>query len=263
MRSHRWFANGTAVLLAACSLWIASAASAELLLIDDFNDGNDDGWTRYDYTQSDPWGPGSFDASSGRYALETQGTVTGEFKGLLTAVWDASENPFFSNGYLRATARSNAPQSNPWLALRTGVGDDDPFYAFGGDTATGRFFIDTGVEARFFGGRAPFIFQQDEDWVFEAGVVDQPGGVLLSLKVWKPGDPIPAAPQLTWFDATPLPPNVFQLGTWVPRGGSKTSATFDDVYFRGVPEPSTLGLLGLAAAIGLRRTSRRRLPSVR
>ena len=56
------------------SVWITSA-SAETILIDDFSDGNDAGWTRIDSNAGQAWGPGTFDASSGAYQLGTTGEV--------------------------------------------------------------------------------------------------------------------------------------------------------------------------------------------
>ncbi len=42
-----------------CVVGLASSGEvfATTILVDDFNDGNDDGWTRYDSTTTDPWGP--------------------------------------------------------------------------------------------------------------------------------------------------------------------------------------------------------------
>ena len=39
-------------------------STTQIILIDDFNDGNDDGWSHFVLPQEDaPWGPGIFDAT--------------------------------------------------------------------------------------------------------------------------------------------------------------------------------------------------------
>ncbi len=45
------------------------------ILIGDFNDGNDDGWTHWDNLPVDSGGPGPgiFDASSGKYHIQSTG----------------------------------------------------------------------------------------------------------------------------------------------------------------------------------------------
>jgi hypothetical protein len=78
MRSHRWFANGTAVLLATCALWASSAAQAQYFR-DDFEDGSiADGvpatWKRY----APPFDQGEIEVLDGSLVLTplTSGTPT-------------------------------------------------------------------------------------------------------------------------------------------------------------------------------------------
>jgi hypothetical protein len=107
------------------------------------------------------------------------------------------------------------------------------------EPASGQFFIDGDAGLHLFGGFGNLVFRPGDDWLFEAGIVDQDASVQLSFKVWKLGDAEPAQPQLIVVDDTPLPPNYFQLGGWVPQAGSLTDVTFDDVHFRAIPEPSS------------------------
>ncbi|MCA9262338.1 MAG: hypothetical protein KDA60_00755 [Planctomycetales bacterium] len=201
------------------------------ILIDNFNDGNDDGWIRLDFTLDEPSGPGIFDASSGAYNLDTTGSVDEGRGGLLTSMWTESIAPQFSNGLLRATIRANESRTVPFLLLRAPPGETDPYYAFGGDVRSGLFFIDNSSEVSVMQA-APGVFREDESWIIEAGAVDENGVTRLTMKVWRPGTTEPTAPQLTVLDVTPLAPHRFGLGAWVPMAGSRTSATFDDVSFR-------------------------------
>ena len=54
---------------------LVTRASSQTILIDDFEDGNADGWSTIDSTAGRPYGPGKFDAMSGAYHLETSGVV--------------------------------------------------------------------------------------------------------------------------------------------------------------------------------------------
>ena len=38
---------------------LATQASSQTVLVDDFNDGNADGWTTFDSTVGQPYGPGT------------------------------------------------------------------------------------------------------------------------------------------------------------------------------------------------------------
>ena len=103
---------------------LATQAPAQTILIDDFNDGNVDGWTTFDSTvgRRGPfrYGPGIFDASSGAYHLETTGIVPvgAPGNGRLWSTWDQSSDPTFSNGFVRAKVRVETDETIVSLALR-------------------------------------------------------------------------------------------------------------------------------------------------
>jgi hypothetical protein len=72
-----------------------------------------------------------------------------------------------------------------------------------------------------------------------------------SMKAWKVGDPEPAAPQFTAVDNTyaaglvGVTASVFTNNISVP---TPVNATFDDLFFTPIPEPSSV-ILGIAAAV--------------
>ncbi len=100
-------------------------------------------------------------------------------------------------------------------------------------------------------------FDVGEDWIIEGGIV----GDVLSMKVWRDGDTPPETPQLIRTDEDPLPAGMVAITSYIDVRNPpvRIDATFDDISFTPIPEPSTavievFGLLGLAA-------SRRRKPS--
>src|SRR5262245_32353291 len=87
-----------------------AAGGGGAILIDNFNDGNDDGWSRMDLTAGTPWGPATYDASSGEYLLETPGPVPVDDPnvGTIIATWEKSRGKSrFSNGSIRGRVRAN------------------------------------------------------------------------------------------------------------------------------------------------------------
>lgn len=54
----------SSLLLAACAVGHVHGQAKSTKLIDDFSDGNDDGWTQVDLLQAFGLGKGVFDASS-------------------------------------------------------------------------------------------------------------------------------------------------------------------------------------------------------
>ena len=178
-------------------------ATAQRILIDDFNDGVADGWTTIDSTIGQPYGPGTFDASSGAYHFESGGEITDEVPGggFLAATWEPSTDPLYSNGFLRAKVRAETEGSLASVLLRTSGSLETGFdaYLFFGTTADGRFAFNRIKGSRNVQSRSIELdqpFGVNEDWYLEAGAVEDQ----LSLKAWPVGEPEPACPQLMLTD---------------------------------------------------------------
>jgi hypothetical protein len=177
--------------------------------IDDFSDGDDAGWTRFDSTAGQPFGPATFDASSGAYTLSTAGAVPADdpMAGTLISTWEGSRNnAAFNHGTVRGIVRANTAGTTVGFLLRAsdtpGMEHDYGFYA---SSSFGTFYIE-----RFdvtqphpqsiiaMGNPSSLPFAAGEDWYLEGRVV----GGQLSLKAWKVGTPEPASPQLGVQDDT-------------------------------------------------------------
>lgn len=244
---------------------VTSRGKGQTMLIDDFNDGIDDGWSISDSPLATP---GTRDASSGAYLLESVSSVSGPAS--VGSVWDASTNPIYSDGFLRVTVRANSPESDIALVLRNNstptVAENYSFLL--SQSAGGQLLIlsiDTSNSTTPFVQLAstPISFASGEYWMLEAGAV----GNELSLKAWRVGDPQPVAPQLTITDST-YTIGSFGLAAAVSPGMTgQASGTFDDVYFTPpVPEPSEWLLFALAtpalALFSARRSARRKATQV-
>jgi protocatechuate 3,4-dioxygenase beta subunit len=218
---------------------IAAQATAQTILVDNFNDGIADGWTTVDSTVGQPYGPGTFDANIGAYHLEGGGLVPepAPAGGFLASFWDHSADGIFTDGFLRTTVRAETEGTLASLSLRTSgsleTGIDA--YLFSATTAHGgSFFFQKVVGSRSVQGRSlppSLSFGVNEDWNIEAGAV----GDELSMKVWRVGDPEPEEPQLKFTDRS------FRAGEFGVEsnihenpypGPARVSATFDDVHFR-------------------------------
>ena len=230
----------------------ATMLQGTVILIDDFDDGNDDGWHYADTTLSEPWGPGIYDPNSGAYLLQGSGPVdpNAPADGLLASAWLPSTDPMFSNGYVRLKVRVNEKNTSAYLGMRTDLG------TFSGHL----FLINTELENFRFGiqtyenfasknliQETGPLYEEDQEWMLEAGAI----GDQLSLKYWKVDDPIPVAPQLTTTDILG-DPGMLAVGASFPgdhNPASLVSATFDDIVFC-IPEPGSLLLLVLGVATG-------------
>src|SRR3990172_5161733 len=220
-------------IAAACFLSLAVAGNVEAVLIDNFNDGNDDGWSHIDNTTGSPWGPGIFDANSGSYTLATSGIVAEDpffISDTLGSQWTGSSAPQFSNGFFRAKMRANTEGTSFFLILRKTGGSG---YAFGGATNRNTFYISRVDDAVNIPlqelGPPPSPITAGEDWIVEAGAV----GSQLSLKVWRDGEMVPTAPQLAVIDPT-YSSGMFVVSArkdWAFQGTVQVSATFDDIVF--------------------------------
>ncbi|MFQ5806226.1 MAG: hypothetical protein ACE5I3_07245 [Phycisphaerae bacterium] len=215
---------------AAISLTLS--ASAQSILIDDFNDGNDDGWTGVDPVPGEPWDPAIFDASSGAYNLRSTGVVPAYRWVAFHSQWDASVDSFYSEGFLRAEIRANRQNTAVWFVMRAGDPPENrEGYLFYADTADGRFSLrcSPNCSSVYYVDEAAPVdpFDPNEPWVMEAGAVSDQ----ISLKLWRLDDPEPDEPQLTITDTT-YTAGVFIVGvSHNPGVASQISGTFDNIYF--------------------------------
>ena len=208
-------------------LCFPAVVSGQRMLIDDFNDGNDTGWSHLDFLPPGV-GPAIFDASTGSYILSSSDRITPTGGSGMVSSWDASADPFYSNGFLRANVTAETDGTSVFLLMRGSDGGNA--YSFHASTQVG-FQIrrlkqfDSVPLAEL--NPVDFPFSAGEEWVMEAGAV----GDQLSLKVWRSGEEEPTNPQLITTDST-FQTGVFavDVGTF-PRREVMISGTFDDIYF--------------------------------
>jgi hypothetical protein len=179
------------------------AAGGHTILIDNFNDGDSEGWEETDFTG----GRGVFDASSGAYVLRTTEPIPIDdlSVGTLDADWEASEdNGRYANGTLRATIRANTYGTTVGLLMRD-THEIEADYGFYGSSGFGTFYIEYFNFSENPDAPQTIIAMADpEDFPFVVGVTynleAKVVGHRLSLKAWKVGDPEPAEPMLVVVD---------------------------------------------------------------
>lgn len=205
LRSTRIGRIAAALLLGAAAS--STATYAQPLPVDDFNDGNDDGWMHL----LPSGGPldGRYDASAFTYHLYTVGAVPfGQFHGLIAAWTPSYELPQrYSDGFFRALVWANTA-TDLFIGMRTTATPEclGETYVFG-LRPNGRAEIGivqgncTGAIALVAGTHVGFA-PNGTQWWLEAGAV----GDEVSLRTWRFGSPPPQMPQLVERLMTPLPP---------------------------------------------------------
>ncbi len=226
----RWRKLAYVLVGVAAAGFLGGAAFGQRILIDDFSDGNDDGWIHFDFLEE--YGPGIFDAESGEYYLASPVPLPPDFPGLLLSVWHKSlVDPYYAEAFWRSAIRANTENSAPALGMRFDT-EAGRGYGFVADPSFGGFAIlrcDGFPDCPILDTLDPeqFPFRLNEDWIIEAGAV----GDELSLKVWRKDDPEPDDPQLTVVDAT-YSEGALAVGVvHMPGVESRLSGTFDDIYF--------------------------------
>jgi hypothetical protein len=231
------------------ALVLTAGGPNSTILVDDFDDGTDDGWEHEDFT---PAQMATFDASSGSYTLDSVVPVpiTDPNAGAVASEWGPSRDaPRFSNGTLRGTCRANTQGSTVGFQLRC---NDEAFtdYGFYGSTSFGTFYIEsfdatTHPEAPqsiiAIADPAEFPFVAGQAYRIEASVVGQN----IQMKAWKLGDPEPDKPMLSLQDKSLKPDSgtlICVAAFFDPDRLSKqgvtavrTSGTFNDITFTPGP----------------------------
>jgi hypothetical protein len=265
------FMIGSATVLALLGL-LDAVASAELTLLDDFNDGNDVGWLRAadlgaDLNEGKPWGPSVYDTSSGAYHLSTTGPLPladpvlfppGDpaifdplDSGLVATAWGASfTDRRFDNGIVRAKFRTGNVGTIADIFVRTASPGD--YYTFSAPGPFGffNFLVGQGGAVTRLEVMPGVVFTPGEDWWSEVRYV----GDTFEWTVWKDGQERPAAPQLVIQDSTyasglvGLSASVFTNNISEPM---PTDVTFDDFHFAAIPEPPSVALSVVGATAAL------------
>ena len=218
-----------AVALGAVALMLFPLGNvpAQTILIDDFNDGNDEGWTHY---APDFLAPGIFVVEDGVYHIRSERETNADGKNWLIPLWDLSADPTFSNGFVRATVRANSSGEAVGPIMR--VNEASALYYFVGNAHTRQFFIGrqdirAGTYNEYY---LPGVsFDAGDDWIIEGGILED----RLSMKVWRPGDPEPASPQRVFDDPDPFRPGQLGLAAMIDVRSPPVyiDASFDDIYF--------------------------------
>lgn len=224
----------------------ACAATAQFTLIDDFNDGDFDGWSMVD-----PTGAGTADASGG--SLRLQSLVPLPAASGFGTVLDASTvDPSFANGVYRATASIGNDFNSAGIGARFSINQGLNFYygflthdAFGGSLALG--LVSQGGAVLLDAVPLPG-FDLGETWNLELGLL----GDHLSVSAWPVGDAYPGV----MIDHTDGSLAVGAVGL---VGGVSITApdnhlvdvSFDDFQY-AVPAPASAVLLAIGLA-GRRR----------
>lgn len=196
-------------------------------LIDNFDDGNLEGWVFVDNTGS---GNGSASVVNGMAQMTTPAPVTGS---LVLAYEDSFLTPTYADGTLTCTLRCDSIGTTAGFFLRSD-GVNSAYLVF---LATDKDGHGSLIFNRLEDGlitvakQIPSNFAVGETWKLSAAAV----GATIGLKAWPEGEPEPPDPQLIINDTT-FSTGGFGLFTSRlvnPNNPLQTlNASFDNVFFR-------------------------------
>jgi hypothetical protein len=209
MKRYLLFTLGLSLLAAA-----AIAGGGSTLTIDNFNDGDSEGWLENDFTA----GLGVFDPSSGEYHLYTTEPIpiNDPSTGALDADWEPSEEvQLFANGTMQGTIRANTYGTTIGFLFRESH-ETETDYGFYGSTSFGTFYIERFDLFDPDGPQTIIAMADPDEHPFEVGVTyvlkATVVGNTLELKAWELGDDEPAEPILIVKDKTLSAPENTGLG---------------------------------------------------
>jgi hypothetical protein len=223
------------VVLASCVL-AAAAWGARAEVIDNFDDGNDQGWTRFLADPFQPGGPFAFDASSGEYRLSSFDTLfSDEACGMYSFRLDLAQ-PQYTDGVwsLRLRSNSNATQTHAIaraILTPTGIVGYGVEVNFQSNTSLRVYAaLDDVVVTLATRSRFDFTPAVGMNYLMDFALF----GADLSVTIWPEGSPRPAQPQLTATDSgTPLGQGAFGVALIKPGSGpaGRLTGAFDSISF--------------------------------
>ncbi|MEZ6115725.1 MAG: hypothetical protein R3C28_04025 [Pirellulaceae bacterium] len=229
----------------------ANTVSAQQIFFDDFSDGNDDGWKHEENFGYE----GVWEISDGKYRISSRTQIAVGDLGAVESV--ASNVSNIGDGYLRLRITANTPGTSPAVFLQS-LENLGRSYLFNGSSQDGSFGFwecHSDTDCTFLSVPSEQIpsFNAGDEWWLEAGKVDS----TLSLKAWRVGTDEPNAPQQTYQLDDPFPIGTFGVAAWISTGWTspqRVDASFDDISFRAVPEPSfPVGFMAIGMLVVMQR----------
>ena len=239
--------------LAIVAMVFGWGSEASAILIDDFSDGTDAGWTHLGNSVV-PAGPASWAVVGGRYELSSSGAGSA-LASAVSATFDSSAtDPIFTDGVLSTSVILNTPTTAAAFSIR-GRTLTDPAYllAWNGNGLFLHQYL--GIQpCGVLLGHASCVGPEltrattitpiaGAAYHMQASFV----GNALGFSAWASGDAPSAVPQLNFtLDAANSFSDQGGFGFTAYAGTDGAfSASFDDVTFTPIPEPSTALLFGL------------------
>ena len=265
---HQWILLPSLAVL----LFLAtSLAAGQVLLSENFDDGNLEGWFNTESYSEKPWGPGNIQVADGELLYSTEGSIPlGTDCGILVSgfalsEWVESADPSYQDGFLRSKVRAEADNGatesgNIAMYVR---GDLNTLTAYvAGAVGSNKAF----VLDKFVNGAVAeeWVIEGveltlNEDWFMELGAV----GSDISMKIWKSGDPEPLTPQISVIDSDIASGTIGLTAAMAPCIATEPlqlRTFYDDVTFT-VPEPiSAYAILLALGVVGHVIRSKTRFP---
>lgn len=243
------FTSRTCKAIILCMLLIlVPSVSSEALILDQFEDGNADGWME---TSSFP-GTVTFDVVDGSYLLHTNGVSGNSIYNYVASRFTDSMTPGkYVDSALSLDTRINAGGGLTGAFLRSQMSNDG--YGFTLNAAQNYMVImrSVGSEHTYLAWSTQFPINVGVDYTLKM----QAEGNQLDFKFWETGTAEPDW-MLTGFDSTFDSGGFGIVAGSGHNSGGPISTSFDNVFFS--PEPGTGLLVGLGmcgmAVVGRRRS---------
>ncbi|UCD76565.1 MAG: hypothetical protein JSV91_06495 [Phycisphaerales bacterium] len=213
-------------LAAAGALALSASASGQLL--DDFEDGNDDGWYRFYYGDGIEPGWAVVDANTKVYRLWATDTEPSPPLTRVGSYLEITEDPSFSNGHWWTTVVRENENTDFFLVMRGDLATLSGYgYGWSWEDELNIIRVAYG-EVQAVLASTPFDMEVGEEYIVEAGALRDH----LELRMWPVGEDRPDLPQV---EATG-PEFASGVNAVLARSNHAGyfSATFDNVSFSDV-----------------------------